>query len=122
MRKMIIMLSIFSLLLCKENKLKLTLNVTEANTNYNYLGPDFFIEFKPKGMDSYMINYTDTGIKTLELSWENNITSLKFMFSECSNIISIDFTDFDTSKVTNMCGMFVGCTSLTSIDLSNIDT
>ena len=38
------------------------------------------------------------------------------------NILEIDLSNFDTSKVTNMGSMFDGMSSLTSLDLSNFDT
>ena len=39
-----------------------------------------------------------------------------------SNIVSIDFANFDTSLVTNMSNMFYGCGNLTTLDLSGFDT
>ena len=44
------------------------------------------------------------------------------MFSECSNLSSIDISKFNTSNVENMNEMFSYCSSLTSIDLKNFDT
>ena len=45
------------------------------------------------------------------------------MFSELSNITSIDFGDnIDTSNVTKMESMFWGCSNLSSLDLSSFDT
>lgn len=44
------------------------------------------------------------------------------MFNECSNLISLDVSNFDTQSVTNMKGMFFQCYSLTSLDVSNFDT
>ena len=45
-----------------------------------------------------------------------------YMFAGCSSLTSLDFSNFDTSKVTNMDSMFIYCSSLTSLDLSNFDT
>ena len=44
------------------------------------------------------------------------------MFRRCSNLESVDLSNFDTSKVTNMRSMFDGCSSLQSLDLSSFDT
>ncbi len=52
----------------------------------------------------------------------SGITNAAFMFSGCSNLTSLDLSNFDTSNVTDMWGMFSGCTNLTSLDLSNFDT
>ena len=44
------------------------------------------------------------------------------MFYSCSNLTSLDVSNFDTSKVTDMGGMFYSCSNLTSLDVSNFDT
>ena len=44
------------------------------------------------------------------------------MFRDLSNLISLDVSSFDTSKVTNMEAMFAGMPSLTPLNLSNFDT
>ena len=107
MRAIIVLLSIFTILLGQENKLQLTINVTEPNKNYSYLGEDFYNICRPKNMGSNMVNYGDTGLKTLEITCENeNISSLENMFFDCSDIIFINFTYFDTSNVTDMRSMF----------------
>ena len=44
------------------------------------------------------------------------------MFSGCNSLTSLDVSQFDTSKVTDMYGMFNGCNSITSLDVSQFDT
>ena len=44
------------------------------------------------------------------------------MFRGCSSLKSLDVTNFNTAKVTDMMFMFNGCSSLTSIDVSNFNT
>ena len=44
------------------------------------------------------------------------------MFAWCNSLTSLDLSNFDTSKVTDMNSMFYYCSSLTSLDLSNFDT
>ena len=44
------------------------------------------------------------------------------MFKECSNLTSLDLSNFNTENVTDMNGMFYGCTKLESLDLSNFNT
>ena len=44
------------------------------------------------------------------------------MFSGCSKLTSLNVSNFDTSKVTNMGYMFSGCSKLTSLNVSNFDT
>lgn len=43
-------------------------------------------------------------------------------FTNCSQLVSIDFANVDTSKVTNMNAMFFGCSGITTLDLSDFDT
>ena len=56
-------------------------------------------------------------VYTAELQWSIKLNSFKCMFSQCSNIISIDLNNFDTSSCTDMIAMFRGCSSLISIIL-----
>ena len=51
-----------------------------------------------------------------------NVTDMRAMFENCSNLTSIDLSTFDTSKVNTMGSMFKNCTSLVSADLSNFNT
>ena len=68
---------------------------------------------------SYYLNKKDNIVK---LIWNNRINSCLHMFMECEDITEIDFSNFDTSMVTNMASMFWCCTSLSSLNLSNLDT
>ena len=44
------------------------------------------------------------------------------LFYNCSNLTSLDVSNFDTENVTNMSYMFDNCSNLTSLDLSNFNT
>ena len=44
------------------------------------------------------------------------------MFTDLNNIIEIDLSQFDFSRVTTMENMFKGCTSLKNIIFGNINT
>ena len=50
------------------------------------------------------------------------IKDCSFMFYECSNIINIDLSSFNTKNVTNMSDMFYYCKELKNIDLSSFNT
>ena len=52
----------------------------------------------------------------------SNVTDMNEMFRRCSSLTSLDVSGFDTSKVINMSNMFSGCSSLTNLDVSNFDT
>jgi len=89
------------------------------------------------------------GKYNIKIIIKNNIKDMNCFFENCSNIYSIDLTNFDTSKVndkgfmfnkchklkeikginifntnqiTNMRGMFQECNELEYLDLSNFDT
>ena len=58
----------------------------------------------------------------VQLIWNDTINNTDNMFRQCSDIIEIDLSNFDSSLVTTMISMFKSCTSLTSINLTNFDT
>jgi surface protein len=44
-----------------------------------------------------------------------DVTSMTYMFKNCTSLTVIDLSNFNTAKVTNMGAMFYGCTNLTTI-------
>ena len=50
------------------------------------------------------------------------LDTIKCMFYECSHITKIDFSHFDSSKVSSMSSAFIGCISLKEINFDNFDT
>ena len=66
--------------------------------------------------------YFNKAINNATLIWNKTINSCYHMFNGCSNIIEIDFSNFDTSDVTDMGFMFCGCNNLSSLNLSNFKT
>ena len=62
------------------------------------------------------------GINNITMKWENDLINCNAMFYELTNIIRIDLSKFDSSKVINMTGMFASCEQLESIDFTNLDT
>ena len=56
------------------------------------------------------------------LGVNNNITQMKFFFTDCVSLTTINLSNFDASNVTNMKGTFNACTSLTSLNLSHFNT
>ena len=71
-----------------------------------------------------MFSYSSSNLTSLNLSNFNTgkVTNMEHMFYECSKLTSLDLSSFDTSQVTSMRGMFYGCSKLTSLDLSNFNT
>ena len=52
----------------------------------------------------------------------SKVTNMQWMFSGMSNLTTLDLSSFDTTKVTDMSSMFMNMSSLTSLDLSNFNT
>ena len=61
-------------------------------------------------------------VNTVKLIWKSSFTSFNKMFENINSIISIDFSQFDTSKITDMSYMFYNCTQLQSINFTNFNT
>jgi len=59
------------------------------------------------------------GIRYLDTS---NVTNMNSMFYECSNLTTLDISNFNIEQVTDMSFMFLGCRSLTTLDISNFNT
>ena len=52
----------------------------------------------------------------------SKVTDMGSMFSGLSSLTTLNLSNFDTSKVTDMGSMFSGLSSLTTLNLSNFDT
>ena len=61
-------------------------------------------------------------IEDIEYLNTEQVTDMASMFSGCSNLKTIDLSNFNTANVTDMRSMFFNCTSLESLDLSNFNT
>lgn len=48
-------------------------------------------------------------------------TNAEGLFQNFTNLVSVDFSESDTSLMTNMGNMFDGCSSLETLDLSSFD-
>ncbi len=62
-----------------------------------------------------------TTINNFSLLNASNIVQTQRMFSGCSSLAKIDFTNFITAQLTNVRGMFQNCISLEQIDVANFN-
>ena len=73
----------------------------------------------------YINTAADTELGLASIEFENfdtsKVTDMSGMFT-ANALTTLDLSIFDTSKVTNMSSMFEGCFNLGSIDLSSFDT
>ena len=62
-----------------------------------------------------------TTVNTTE--WDtSNVTTMANMFYRCIKLTSLNLSKFNTSKVTNMSGMFEACDLLDTLSIANFDT
>ena len=106
-------------------EIKLWLDSTNK-TAYYYTEPEK-IYLNTDSSNMFYREYSKQKIKNiLELDLSSfdtsKVTNMSYMFHEMSSLTSLNLSNFDTSKVTDMNHMFRGISSLTSLNLSNFDT
>ena len=83
---------------------------------------ELYINDDKKEYKKYFIPEKE-GIYTILLKLNISITDCSHMFDSCNRIINIDFSNFDTTNVTNMIKLFAFCESLKSLpDISKWNT
>ena len=107
-----------------------TFDMNDYNFAYNTNAKDLFREctnlteltvshIKPSSC-SYFLH----GCEKLETAkgfegWDTSmVKDMSYMFSNCSNLTSLDLSSWDTSKVTNMSCIFNNCSNLTSLNVA----
>ena len=79
-----------------------------------------FADVRPTCLNNWfcaMSNLTEVeGIEHLNTS---QVTTMEYMFNECSQLRNIDVSGFDVSKVENMYGLFNNCSLLENVDVSS---
>ena len=78
-----------------------------------------------KGCDVFGMFIGCTSLKSLNvtgLNFTNADGNLGHMFNECSSLVSLDLSSWNTSNITKIYDMFIDCSSLVSLDLSSWDT
>ena len=119
--------------------------VLQKSSNYYiFQSNDYIIKLKIKGPGPKQVYHTNSpnivrinnavksssntqndlqeGENIVELIWYNKVNNCQEMFYGCRDILEIDFSNFDSSEVTDMYEMFYDCKSLTSINFANFDT
>ena len=82
-----------------------------------------FSTYAPTSLSSFFGSLTKLETITgLEYLNTEKVTSMSYMFSNCSKLTSLDVTKFNTANVTNMNDMFRNCSALTSLDVSKFNT
>ena len=107
-----------------DNTIKMWYNEADANGNYDItIGSNNTIYANPSstsGLFSNLTNVTSIDLSNMDTSGVINMFN---MFSDNTSLTNITFGDnFNTANVINMSGMFRNCTILKTIDLSSFDT
>ena len=106
-------------------EIKLWLDPTDKTAYYYtetekvYLNRDSSDMFRTWGYEQKIKNILEIDLSNFDTS---KVTNMARMFVGMDNLTSLNLSNFDTSKVTNMACMFVGMDNLTSLNLSNFDT
>ena len=107
-----------------DNTIKMWYNEADANGNYDItIGSNNIIYANPSstvGLFSNLTNVTSIDLSNLDTS---GIAGMNGMFENDKVLTNIVFGDnFNTSNATNMTAMFLNCSSLTLLDLSSFNT
>ena len=84
-----------------------------------YLNTDSRSMFYPGTSGQKIENILELDLSNFDTS---KVTNMSGMFSNMSNLTSLNLSNFDTSQVTNMSWMFKSASNLTTLDLSNFNT
>ena len=107
-----------------DDEIKLWLDPTDK-TAYYYTEPEK-VYLNTDSSEMFFQVFFDGLENILEIDLSNfdtsKVTNMSYMFSDMSNLTTLDLSNFDTSQVTNMNNMFSGMSNLTTLDLSNFDT
>ena len=71
---------------------------------------------------TYFYRFSKKGKYKIKYSFENILTIANSLFYKCEFLTNLDFTNFNSSKITDMEAMFCECISLTNLNLSNFNT
>ena len=100
-------------------EIKMWLDPTDR-TAYYYTEPEkVYLNEDSGSMFSGMRSLTSLDLSNFDTS---KVTNMNSMFASSPNLTSLDLSNFDTSKVTNMGSMFSTMFRLSSLNVSNFDT
>jgi len=101
-----------------ETNINIALFKTEIND-----GIDVYLNDKNVYMireyKKWKYNFQEKGTYKFKIIFNNTIKLLESFFEDCTQLISLDLSNFDTSNTTNMSSMFSGCDRLKEIKLVN---
>ena len=100
-------------------EIKLWLDPTDKTAYYYAETEKVYLNEDMNSMFRNMSSLTSLNLSNFDTS---KVTNMSYMFFNTSSLTSLNLSNFDTSKVTNMDSVFRSMTNLTTINLSNFDT
>ena len=106
-------------------EIKLWLDPTDKTAYYYsepekvYLNTDSSSMFRSAPSEQNLKNILELDLSNFDTS---KVTNMRAMFNDMRNLTTLNLSNFDTSKVTDMGYMFADMYNLTSLDISNFDT
>ena len=102
-----------------DDEIKLWLDPTDKTAYYYTEQEKVYLNRDARSMFYWMSNLTSLDLSNFDTS---KVTDMKSMFYCMRILTTLDLSNFNTSKVTNMSSMFYDMYSLTALDLSSFDT
>ena len=102
-----------------DDEIKLWLDPTDKTAYYYTESEKVYLNRDARSMFYWMSNLTSLDLSNFDTS---KVTNMQGMFEHMSNLTTLNLSNFNTSKVTDMNSMFHDMFKLTSLDLSNFDT
>ena len=93
-------------------------NINELNDT----NTEIYIDNKKINFTKFIPSTFQAKDYEIRIVFKNKMIDCSYMFSGCTNIISIDLSSFDTSNVIDMKHMFSICCFMEKINLSNLKT
>lgn len=106
-------------------RIKLWLDPTDKTAYYHaepekvYLNTNSSMMFFSGESEQKIKNILELDLSNFDTS---KVANMSHMFNGMRNLTSLNLSNFDTSKATDMGGMFFNMTNLTTLNLSNFDT
>ena len=106
-------------------RIKLWLDPTDKTAYYHaepekvYLNTDSSMMFFSGDSEQKIKNILELDLSKFDTS---RVTNMSHMFNGMRNLTTLNLSNFNTSNVTNMGGMFFNMTNLTAFNFSNFDT
>ena len=96
-------------------------NAKVINEGFNLLPQHIYLNGNDLGAKTD-VTLEQEGPNEIILSWNQTFETCYNLFSSCKDIVSIDLSNFDSSKISTMNGMFSDCNSLKSVNFENFNT